>query len=230
MLLQLPQLLFPSRLEAIRQTLENAPWEPGLHSAGPQARSVKNNEQLPHDCPQAHFVQREILSALDQSHTFFSAALPLKVFTPRVNRYADSTNAYGPHVDNAVRLKPTSAGGVERIRTDLSCTVFLNSPEEYEGGELVIHDTYGHHQVKLQAGDAVLYPGTSLHEVRPVTQGQRLACFFWIQSLVRHSEQRRMLYALDTSIVDLRVKLGECQETVALTGVYHNLLRQWSET
>ncbi|WP_137896851.1 Fe2+-dependent dioxygenase [Ramlibacter sp. 2FC] len=227
MLLTLPDILSPQEVASARQWLADAPWTDGRDSAGPQARQVKNNEQLPHDCEAANRIRAMVLRGLDRSPLFFSAALPKKVFTPRLNRYSGSSNAYGPHIDNAVRAV---AGSGERVRTDLSCTVFLSDPSAYEGGELAITDTYGEHAVKLPAGHAVLYPGTSLHQVKPVTRGQRLACFFWIESMVRSDEQRRLLHELDMNLLRLRQQHGETAETTALTGTYHNLLRMWADT
>jgi PKHD-type hydroxylase len=157
---------------------------------------------------------------------FFTAALPKKIFTPRVNRYGGDANAYGEHIDNAIRLLPDG----QQVRTDVSCTVFLSDPADYDGGELTVADTYGTRGVKLPAGHAVLYPGTSLHQVRPVTRGERLACFFWVQSLVRSDEQRRLLYELDMNLLSLRQRHGESAQTTALTGTYHNLLRLWADT
>lgn len=157
---------------------------------------------------------------------FFSAALPKRVFTPRVNRYAGGSNYYGNHIDNAIRALPNGS----KVRTDLSCTVFLNHPEDYEGGELTVLDTYGEKSVKLAAGDAVLYPGTSLHQVKPVTRGERQACFLWIESMVRSDEQRRLLFELDMNLLSLRQQHGETAEATVLTGVYHNLLRMWANT
>ncbi len=226
MLLTLPNVLSAAELTHIRQLLEHAPWEDGRLSAGKQAREVKNNQQLPHDCAAAQHIRSTILEALDRQPTFFSAALPLKVFTPRVNRYGGEHNHYGAHIDNAVRVLPDG----QRVRTDVSCTVFLNEPEAYDGGELTIHSVFGAQRVKLPAGSAVIYPGTSLHEVSPVTRGERLACFFWIESMVRSDEQRRLLYELDMNLLALRHQHGESPETTALTGVYHNLLRQWAST
>lgn len=212
--------------QALAQASDQGAWEDGAHSAGPQARTVKRNQQLPHDCPAADRVRTLVVAALEQHAGFFSAALPLRVFPPRVNRYAGDANHYGVHVDNAIR----SLGNGQRLRTDLSCTVFLNDPADYDGGELTIHDTFGTHAVKLPAGSAVLYPGSSLHEVQPVTRGERLACFFWIESLVRSDEQRRLLHELDTQLLSLRARDGESPEAVALTGLYHNLLRLWAQT
>jgi PKHD-type hydroxylase len=225
----LPELLSPDTVRQARDLLLALPesdWADGRDSAGAQARSVKANLQLPHEHRVAAQIRQWVLAGLDQSGMFFSAALPRKVFTPRINRYTPQFSHYGLHIDNAVRLK---ADG-QRIRTDLSCTVFLNDPEEYEGGELSAQDRDTVHRVKLPAGHAVLYPGNTLHEVTPVTRGQRLACFFWIESMVRSDEQRRLLFDLDMNLLKLRQQHGETPETTALTGVYHNLLRQWANT
>jgi PKHD-type hydroxylase len=229
MLITLPQLLSPDDLDLVRSALAQAPWVDGAGSAGTQARSVKNNQQLAHDSDAATTIRRIVLERLNQSALFFTAALPLRIFTPRVNRYSGPSNAYGNHIDNAIRLKALDHGGVEHVRTDVSCTVFLNEPEDYDGGELTVKDTYGTRGVKLPAGHAVLYPGTSLHQVTPVTRGERLACFFWVQSMVRSDEQRRLLHELDMNLLSLRSQHGETPETTALTGTYHNLLRMWAE-
>jgi len=226
MLLSLPDILSADDLRRVHQALAHAPWTDGRDSAGTQAREVKNNQQLPHECEAAAAVRALVLRGLDRSPRFFSAVLPLKVFTPRINRYGGDSNAYGNHIDNAVRVLQ----GGERVRTDVSCTVFLNDPDDYDGGELVVADTYGEHSVKLPAGHAVIYPGTSLHQVKPVTRGERLACFFWVQSMVRSDEKRRLLYDLDMNLLALRQRHGESSETTALTGTYHNLLRQWADT
>ena len=230
MLITLPHILSPDELHRVRQLLDTAPWQDGRESAGPQARTVKNNEQLPHDCEAAQTIRQLVTAGLNRSAIFFSAALPLRVFTPRVNRYSGHTNHYGAHIDNAVRLKGGEPGNPNYVRTDVSCTVFLSEPHEYDGGELTVSDTFGTRGVKLPAGHAVLYPGTSLHEVTPVTRGHRLACFFWIQSMVRSDERRRLLYELDMNLLSLRGRHGETAETTALTGTYHNLLRMWAET
>ena len=227
MLLHIPDILNAQELRRARELLAGAAWDDGKQSAGVQAAQVKNNEQLPHDCEAAREIRTLVLRGLDRSPAFFSAALPKKVFTPRINRYGGSSNHYGRHIDNAIRALPDSG---QRVRTDISCTVFLAEPDEYEGGELCISDTFGDQAVKLPAGHMVLYPGTSLHEVRPVTRGQRLACFFWIESMVRSDEQRRLLYELDMNLLRLRQQHGENAETTALTGTYHNLLRMWSDT
>jgi len=224
MLLTFP-LLGDDEVRQARALLDGGAWTDGRASAGRQAAQVKNNEQLP-DGDVSRALQAMLVGALDRSPQFLAAALPRKVFPPRFNRYSGATNHYGRHVDNAVRF---TQGGA-RVRTDLSCTVFLADPEDYDGGELVIHDPQSHRQVKLAAGQAVLYPGTSVHEVLPVTRGQRLAAFFWIESMVRSAQQRQVLLELDTAITALREREGESDATVALTGTYHNLLRMWAET
>jgi PKHD-type hydroxylase len=185
------------------------------------------NQQLLQSSAAAHSLQALILAALERDPLFFSAALPRKIYNPLFNRYGGESNFYGPHVDGAVLR---SASSQEWVRTDVSCTVFLSDPADYEGGELLVQDTYGSRGVKLAAGDAVLYPGTSVHQVTPVTRGVRVASFFWIESMVRSDEQRRILFDLDMNLLKLRAQLGETNETTALTGVYHNLLRQWANT
>jgi PKHD-type hydroxylase len=230
MLLTLPDILSADDLREARRLLRDAPWVDGRESAGPQARAVKNNQQLPHGCEAATRIRQMVLDGLNLSALFFSAALPLRIFTPRINRYRGQHNAYGNHIDNAVRLKATAGGGTEHVRTDISCTVFLSDPDEYEGGELTVSDTYGTRGVKLPAGHAVLYPGTSLHQVTPVTRGERIACFLWVQSMVRSDEQRRLLHELDMNLLALRQRHGETDETTGLTGTYHNLLRMWADT
>ena len=229
MLLPLADILTPSEVQQARQLLRDAPWGDGAESAGQQARAVKNNQQLPHDCEAAVDIRSLVLNGLNRAPLFFSAALPLRIFTPRINRYGGEANTYGPHIDNAIRLKPGDGDTTEYVRTDISCTVFLNEPDEYDGGELAVSDTFGNQAIKLPAGHAVLYPGTSLHQVTPVTRGHRLACFFWVQSMVRSDEQRRLLYDLDMNLLSLRSRHGETAETTALTGAYHNLLRMWAE-
>ena len=227
MLLQIPDLLTPDEVRQARQALVGAPWADGRDSAGPQAATVKNNEQLPHDCAPATFIRQLVLRALDRHPLFLTAALPKKIFTPRINRYGGDTPCYGAHVDNAIRFRADTG---ERVRTDVSCTVFLADPADYDGGELLVQDTYGARGVKLPAGHAVLYPGTSIHEVTPVTRGHRLACFFWIESMVRSDEQRRLLFELDQALMQVRGEHGDSEATTRLTGTYHNLLRMWSDT
>lgn len=225
----LPDLLSPDVVCQARERLLALPesdWADGRDSAGSQARAVKDNLQLPHDHLVATSIRQAVLAGLERSNSFFAAALPLKVFTPRINRYTPQFAHYGLHVDGAVRMRSDG----ERVRTDLSCTVFLNDPDDYEGGELAMQGVGVSHRFKLPAGHAVLYPSDTLHEVTPVTRGQRLACFFWVESMVRSDEQRRILFELDSNLVKLRTSLGETPETTALTGVYHNLLRQWVST
>lgn len=227
MLLQIPELLTAAELRLARESLVDAPWADGRDSAGPQAATVKNNQQLPHDCEAAQRIRQIVLGAVERHPLFLSAALPKKIFTPRVNRYGGDTPYYGGHVDNAIRFRADTG---ERVRTDVSCTVFLAEPQDYDGGELLVQDTYGARGVKLPAGHAVIYPGTSVHEVTPVTHGHRIACFFWIESMIRSDEQRRLLFDLDMALMRLRTKHGETEEAVALTGTYHNLLRMWADT
>nr|WP_315466024.1 Fe2+-dependent dioxygenase [uncultured Rhodoferax sp.] len=227
MLLHLPDLLTSEEVAHAQQLLQEAPWVDGRQGTGELAKQVKNNEQLDHEGEVARSIRELVLRGLDRSPTFFSAALPKKVFPPRVNRYGGESNFYGNHIDGAVRYMP---GSGQRLRTDVSCTVFLNDPADYDGGELTIADTYGEQMLKLPAGHAVLYPGTSLHQVKPVTRGQRIACFFWVESLVRSDEQRRMLYELDMNLLAMRRRHGDSAETTALTGVYHNMLRMWADT
>lgn len=227
MLLHLPDLLTSDEVAHAQHLLKEAPWTDGRKGTGELARQVKNNEQLDHEGDIARSIRELVLRGLDRNTTFFSAALPKKVFPPRVNRYGGDSNFYGNHIDGAIRYMP---GNGQRLRTDVSCTVFLNDPEDYDGGELTIADTYGEKTVKLPAGHAVLYPGTSLHQVKPVTRGHRIACFFWIESLVRSDEQRRMLYELDMNLLAMRRRHGDSEETTALTGIYHNMLRMWADT
>lgn len=227
MLLHLPDLLTSDEVAHAQHLLNEAPWTDGRKGTGELARQVKNNEQLDHEGDIARSIRELVLRGLDRNTTFFSAALPKKVFPPRVNRYGGDSNFYGNHIDGAIRYMP---GNGQRLRTDVSCTVFLNDPEDYDGGELTIADTYGEKTVKLPAGHAVLYPGTSLHQVKPVTRWHRIACFFWIESLVRSDEQRRMLYELDMNLLAMRRRHGDSEETTALTGVYHNMLRMWADT
>jgi PKHD-type hydroxylase len=227
MLLHIPDVLTPAEVRRAQALLDTAPWADGSPGAGVQAAQVKNNEQLAHDCAAAQEIRAMVLRGLDRCPLFFSAALPKKVFPPRLNRYGGSSNFYGNHIDGAVRYLPDTG---QRVRTDVSCTVFLNDLTDYDGGELCIADTYGEQAIKLPAGHMVLYPGTSLHQVKPVTRGHRLACFFWVESMVRSDEQRRLLYELDMNLLSLRTRHGETQETTGLTGTYHNLLRMWADT
>ncbi|RZA31815.1 MAG: Fe2+-dependent dioxygenase [Lysobacteraceae bacterium] len=227
MLLNIPDVLDARQLAEFRARLDSADWADGRITAGHQSVKAKDNIQLPEDSAVARELGAAVLQALSRNSTFFSAALPRRVYPPLFNRYTGG-QSFGFHVDNAVRYD-RSGGHAEPVRTDLSATLFLSDPEEYEGGELVIEDTYGTHGVKLPAGHLVLYPGTSLHKVTPVTRGARTASFFWVQSMVRDDTQRRLMFDLDVSIRRLTAEVPEHPSLIQLTGVYHNLLRQWSE-
>jgi PKHD-type hydroxylase len=228
MLLHIPDVLGAEQVDACRRKLADAEWADGRSTAGYQSAQAKDNLQLPESAPLARELGAVVLEALSRNSTFFTAALPRRIYPPLFNCYRGG-QSFGFHVDNAIRYDRRS-GGAEPVRTDLSATLFLCDPASYDGGELVIEDTYGNQQVKLPAGHMVLYPGTSLHRVMPVTRGERVASFFWIQSMVRADEQRRLLFELDLSIRRLTARLGtDAPELVQLTGVYHNLLRQWAE-
>ncbi len=228
MLLHVKQVLNADELREARTILARAPWGDGRATAGVQSAQAKNNEQLPQDGEPTKALQRIVLGGLNRHATFFSAALPRRVFPPLFNRYGGAANAFGNHVDNAVRFVPGGQG--ERVRTDLSCTLFLAEPDEYDGGELVVEDTFGPQRVKLPAGDMLLYPGTSVHRVEPVTRGFRVASFFWIESMVRSAEARRLLFDMDAHLMRLRASVGETDPAViGLTGTYHNLLRMWAD-
>jgi PKHD-type hydroxylase len=225
MLLQIPDVLTAGEVAAARQRLESASWIDGRVTAGHQSAKAKDNLQLPEDSPVARQLGDEILGALQRSPLFIAAALPARVFPPLFNLYQGG-QSFGSHVDNAIRHV---SGTPVRIRTDLSATLFFTGPDEYDGGELVIEDTYGVHAVKLPAGHLVLYPSTSLHHVRPVTRGARVASFFWIQSMVRDDGERTLLFDLDSAIQQLTQTHSDHPIAVPLTGVYHNLLRRWAE-
>jgi PKHD-type hydroxylase len=228
MLLHVRQVLSADELREARALLQRAAWADGRVTAGVQSAQAKNNEQLPQDSEASKALQQIVLRGLNRHAVFFSAALPKRVFPPLFNRYAGEANAFGNHVDNAVRYIP--GGNAERVRTDISCTLFFSEPDEYDGGELVIEDTFGAQRVKLPAGDMVLYPGTSVHRVEPVTRGARVASFFWLESMVRSDEQRRLLFDMDTHLMRLRATVGEADPAViGLTGTYHNLLRLWAD-
>jgi PKHD-type hydroxylase len=225
MLLHARQVLTADEVSRFRQVLDDAPWADGRVSSGAQAAHAKHNEQLPESHPLTRQLQEQVLQALQRHALFFSAALPRQVSPPMFNRYGGALNTFGNHVDSAVRHLPAGGG---RVRTDVSCTIFLSEPDEYDGGELVIEDTFGPRRVKLAAGDMVVYPGTSVHRVEPVSRGHRMACFFWVQSMVRSDEQRRLLYDMDMHLMRLRSTVGETDEAViGLTATYHNLLRMW---
>lgn len=227
MLLRIPDLLSRDELVRAQALLASGPWADGRSTAGPQAATVKRNQQLPATCDEARALQTILLGALERNTLLFSAALPKRVLPPMFNRYAGEANTYGSHIDQAIRYHPQTGQG---LRTDVSCTVFLSDPAGYDGGELVIEGSFGEQRIKHAAGDAVLYPGTSVHRVEPVQHGVRLASFFWIESMVRSDEQRRLLFDLDMALLRLREAHGETAEAVALTGTYHNLLRMWADT
>ena len=225
MLITIDSVLNDAQLQAIHQQLQSVPnhWHDGGLTAGPVANAIKNNHQLASDSPVLQSIGTTVLQALQQHPVFFSAALPLNSFPPRINRHGVG-EYYGNHYDNAVLGQPGNY-----VRSDVSCTVFLSDPSQYTGGELCIQDTFGTHRIKLAAGSAVIYPSSSLHQVAPVTEGERIGCFFWMQSMVRSSEQRRLLYDLDMAITELRSQHGSDSNITQLTGTYHNLLRMWSE-
>jgi PKHD-type hydroxylase len=225
MLLEIPAVLSTDEVALARQALTEAEWVDGRVTAGPQAAKVKRNAQVPEGHPTARALGDDILARLERTPLFISAALPLKVFPPLFNRYAGG-QCFGTHIDTAIRQVP---GTPHRVRTDLSATLFLSDPDEYDGGELMVEDSYGAHAVKLPAGHMVLYPASSLHDVRPVTRGERVGGFFWIQSMVRDDGQRTMLFDLDTAIQRLTSAAPGDPALVQLTGVYHNLLRRWAE-
>jgi len=225
MLLQVPALLDAPRIQQLRQQLEAAPWVDGRVTAGHQSGRVKQNRQIAEDTPLAHQMGDVILGALERNPLFISAVLPNRVYPPLFNRYDPEMN-FGSHVDNAVRQIPGSGA---KIRTDVSATLFLSQPDEYDGGELLIEDLYGMHSVKLAAGDLIVYPASSLHRVTPVTRGTRLAGFFWVQSLIRDDAQRTLLFDLDRAIQRLNATHADEAARLQLTGNYHNLLRMWSE-
>ena len=227
MLLRVPEVLSPAELARCRAIVEGADWADGKITAGTQSEQVKNNRQLPEDAPASHAARAVVLDALGRSALFITGALPKKTYPPLFNRYDGASNAFGNHVDNSVRTSPVTGAWV---RTDLSATLFLSEPAEYDGGELVIEDTFGSQSVKLAAGDLILYPASSVHRVEPVTRGCRLASFFWVESMVRDDAQRRLLFDLDMSILTLRGTDGDTPPVVKLTGCYHNLLRMWADT
>lgn len=225
MLLHIPDVLTPEQVAQAREALDKAEWVDGRVTAGHQSARAKDNMQLPEDNPVARQLADTVLAALQKSPLFIGAALPLKVFPPLFNRYSGG-QSFGTHVDNAIRQV---AGTPYRIRTDLSATLFLSAPEEYDGGELSVEDTYGVQSVKLPPGHMILYPATSLHHVRPVTRGTRIASFFWVQSMVRDDAQRTLLFDLDSTIQQIAQEAPDHPAAVRLTGIYHNLLRQWAD-
>lgn len=226
MMLEIPEVLTRDQVRQCREALEQADWVDGRATAGHVAAKAKNNLQLPLDHPAARQLGDFILGVLAQNPSFISAALPLHILPPRFNRY-EGGGDYGYHIDNAIFTAP---GIAQRIRSDVSSTLFLSDPDEYEGGELVVQDSYGAHTVKLPAGHMVVYPGMSLHRVTPVTRGRRYAAFFWTQSLVREDHRRSLLWELDSAIQQVAQALPDHGTVPQLTGVYHNLIREWSDT
>lgn len=224
MMIRVPSVLTAEQVAECRRALAGAEWIDGKVTTGVQGAQVKRNRQLPELSPVGRQLGEMILTALARNNLFFSAALPLKTVPPLFNRY-EGGEQYGMHIDGAVRAVP---GSSHFIRTDLSSTLFLTDPAEYDGGELVVADTYGEHAVKLPAGDLILYAASSLHRVNPVTRGARVSSFFWTQSMVADARHRELLFRMDQSIQRLRGRHGESEETLALAGQYHNLLRMWS--
>ncbi|MHB1056809.1 MAG: Fe2+-dependent dioxygenase [Rhodanobacter sp.] len=225
MLLHIPDVLDPAQVSQMRAALDAADWTDGRETVGVQGAKVKRNRQLPDASPLRLQLGQLILRALAGNPLYHAATLPLRTLPPRFNRY-EGGGEYGFHVDGAVMALSADA----QLRSDISCTLFLSEPDDYDGGELIVSDTYGEHEVKLPAGDLIVYPSSSLHRVAPVTRGARVASFFWVQSLVRDDGRRRLLFELDTSIQSLTRSGADAAAVLQLTGVYHNLLRQWSET
>jgi PKHD-type hydroxylase len=226
MLLQIPEVLTTEQVARFRSRIDAAPWIDGNVTSGHQSAQAKYNQQLPEDSGEAREIGEEILAALSRSSLFFSAALPRQVFPPLFNRYSGGMN-FGNHVDGAMRVHAQSG---RRIRTDISATLFLTSPEDYEGGELLVEDSYGVHSVKLPAGDLIIYPSTSLHRVTEVTRGARVSSFFWIESMIRDDAQRSLLFDMDMALVRLGQQAREHPSLITLTGCYHNLLRMWGQS
>jgi PKHD-type hydroxylase len=227
MLLHIPNVLTRQETVEMREALDRAEWTDGRETVGVQGAQVKRNEQLPEASPLRHELGARVLAALARNSLFFSACLPLRTLPPRFNRYRGG-GQYGFHVDGSVMVLGDGAAK-QHVRSDISCTLFLCEPGEYDGGELVVSDTYGEHEIKLPAGDAIIYPSSSLHKVTPVTRGTRLAAFFWVQSMVRDDARRQLLFDLDTSIETLRRTNANADAVLQLTNVYHNLLRGWAE-
>ncbi len=226
MIHHIPNVLNAAQVNEFRQQMDQADWTDGKKTAGTLSAAVKKNQQLPEDSLLTHALSEQVINAVWNHSLFVSAALPHLMIPPLFNRY-EANESFGFHVDNAIRL---IRGSNQHIRTDISCTLFLSEPEEYDGGELEIEDTYGFHNIKLPAGDLILYPSTSLHQVTPVTRGCRMASFFWVQSMVRDDSQRHMLFNLDESIQSLRAQHGDqYPEAIKLTSLYHNLIRMWAE-
>jgi PKHD-type hydroxylase len=225
MLLHIPEVMNKDQLKLCRDLLDKAEWNDGRVTAGTQAAKVKNNRQLPEDGPEAKQLRALVLEALSRSALFFTAALPKRIYPPLFNRYSGQANSFGNHVDNAIRTHPATA---QHVRTDMSFTLFLADPDEYDGGELVIEDGFAGRPVKLPAGDLILYPSYSVHRVEPVTRGARLACFSWLESMVREPQHRELLYELDMAVLAQREQYGDTDISVRLTSCYHNLMRMWA--
>lgn len=226
MLMHIPDVLSKDQVAGMRLALDGADWTDGRETVGPQGAKVKRNLQLPDASPLRRELGDLVLAALRRHPLFHAAVLPLRTISPRFNRY-EGGGEYGFHIDGAVMHTGT---GDTHVRSDISCTVFLSEPDDYDGGELIVSDTYGEHEVKLPAGDAIVYPSSSLHRVAPVTRGARVASFFWIQSMVRDDGERRLLLEMDTAIRTLSSSGADQAAILQLTGVYHNLLRRWAET
>lgn len=230
MLLHVPEILKKDVVADFRRQLDGATWTDGKETVGALGARVKSNQQLPDASPLREELGLKVLAALAASPVYFAATLPLRTLAPRFNRY-EGGGSYGFHVDGSVMALPTAPGQFsEHLRSDIACTLFLNEPDDYDGGELVIRDTYGDHEVKLPAGDLIVYPASSLHQVQPVTRGTRLAAFFWLQSMVRDDAKRRLLFDMDRSIQTLMQTGADNAAVLSLTSVYHNLLRRWAET
>ncbi|MGF6494858.1 PKHD-type hydroxylase [Luteibacter sp. 621] len=225
MLLHIPDVLTSDEVAGMRKQMDGAGWTDGRETVGPQGARVKRNLQLPQASPLRKALGDQVVAALGRHPLYHAAVLPLRTLSPRFNRY-EGGGEYGFHIDGAVM----AVDGEAHVRSDVSCTLFLADPEEYDGGELIISDLYGEHEVKLPAGDAIVYPSSSLHRVTPVTRGARIASFFWVQSLVRDDSARRLLLEMDTAIRKLSADGADQASILQLTGVYHNLLRRWAET
>ena len=229
MLIVIPKVLSGEPLQQARALLREAPWGDGRVTAGDQSAQVKNNRQLPQDHEVTAAMRQIVLEGLSRSLLFFSAALPKRIFPPLFNHYGGRANAFGNHIDSAVRTITFGEAMGQQVRTDLSGTLFLNDPADYDGGDLVIEGLHGQPRIKLPAGDLVLYSATTVHRVEPVTRGERLASFFWLQSMVRDDGQRQLLHDMDMNLMQLRQQQGDTEAVIALTGTYHNLLRMWAE-
>jgi PKHD-type hydroxylase len=227
MLIHVPNLLSGEQVAHMRGVLSGTEWVDGKVTAGAQSAGAKHNLQVPENAPAARALGDIILTALGQNERFTSSALALRVFPPLFNRYDQGMN-FGAHIDNAIRFVKGASSPI-RVRTDMSATLFLTDPADYDGGELVIEDTFGSHAVKLPAGDLVVYSATSKHHVTPVTRGSRWSSFFWIQSMIRDEAARGMLFELDNAIQGLRKQVGDSEQVVSLTGLYHNLVRRWAD-